>query len=522
MKKTIFDLSYEIFYETAQSSDNDLHFNLSDKMEYPKIEYTPKYRITVPKPNEIGGTYYLEGNVFENYADSQETIWSLYLATLYHLGAHAKVSDFNKYTQWLQDKTPEKGWKVIDFVEDIKVEQYLKELFPDAWQNMNLIKAIYDKSFNDKIESSKNYAREKFSKHFVKKSEEISELKETISQTDNGEFSMILPFLDYLYKNQHLLPEIILPYCKHNDFSMSNKNLIKNVTIQPKGEFESIVSKMDELWVAEKHTRDKWLREYQKFAENSNFDEIIISPDNYGEFLRISEDVSGDLMRVRNTIRAFSNILDSPFLEERGQLDLQAAVQRVASQNESIRYYEQDVPGLETDNWVLIMDSSASMKFKSDMMKKFALCLSDAAERIGDGGGKWGMYSFNNNFIIVKDHNEKFNQQIKARLGGLENKGLSFIPDAIEMGTRILIRDRRSTQKYLIVMSDYQSLGYDNADHDLRGSLQYAKRNRVNVIGIGVPDNLKKYFTLALADDNLIKSVKKFLSSYIYLSESQV
>jgi len=56
----------------------------------------------------------------------------------------------------------------------------------------------------------------------------------------------------------------------------------------------------------------------------------------------------------------------------------------------------------------------------------------------------------------------------------------------------------------------------------LRGSLQYAKRNRVNVIGIGVPDNLKKYFTLALADDDLIKSVKKFLSSYVNLSEAQV
>ncbi len=303
---------------------------------------------------------------------------------------------------------------------------------------------------------------------------------------------------------------------------MSQKNLVKNVIIQPKGEFESIVSKMDELWVTEKYTRDKWLRGYQKFAQNSNFDEIIISPDNYGEFLRISEDVSGDLMRVRNTIRAFSNILDSPYLEERGQLDLPAAVQRVASQNEAIRYYEQDVPGLETDNWVLIMDSSASMKFKSDKMKKFALCLSDAAERINDGGGTWGMYSFNNNFIIVKDHNEKFNQQIKARLGGIKNQGLSFIPDAIEMGTRILIRDRRTTQKYLIVMSDYQSLGYDNIDHDLRRSLQYAKRNRVNVIGIGVPDNLKKYFTLALADDDLKKSMIKFLSSYVYLSESQV
>ncbi len=211
MKKTIFDISYDIFYETAQCSDSDLHFNLSDKMEYPKIEYTPKCRITVPKPNEIGGTYYLEGNIFENYVDSQETIWSLFLATIYHLAAHAKVSDFNKYTQWLQDKTPEKGWKVIDFIEDIKVENYLKTLHPDAWENMNLIKTIYEKSFNDKIESSKKYVREKFSKYFVKKSEEISELKETISQTDYGEFSMLVPFLDYLYKNQHLLPEIILP-----------------------------------------------------------------------------------------------------------------------------------------------------------------------------------------------------------------------------------------------------------------------------------------------------------------------
>ncbi len=520
MKKTIFDISHKIFYETAQYSVDDLNFDSSDKIEFPKIEYTPKCRIIIPKPNEIGGTYYLEGNIFESYDEFHETIWSLYLATIYHLGAHAKVSDFNKYKHWLQNKTPEKGWGVIDFVEDIKVEQYLKKSFPDAWQNMSLIKTIYDKSFNDKIESSKKYAREKFSRHFVKKSKEISELKEKISQNDNIEFSATLPYLDYLYKNQHLLPEIILPYCKHNDFSLLHKNLIKNVIIQPKGEFESIVSQMDKLWTAEKYSRDKWFNEYQKFAQNSNFDQVLISPENYGEFQRISDD-SNDLKRLRTTLTSYSNIADSPTMEDLGLLDLQSAVQRVGSQDNVIPYLQDDIPRRESENWVVIMDSSASMKLKFEEMKKFVMCLSDTAERLGQAGGRWGLYSFNNNFFIVKDHAEKFGRQIRARIGGLENKGLSFIPDAIEMGTKILTNDHKTTHKYLIILTDCKSLGYNNIDQSFKRSIQYAYLNGVNVIGIGIPDNLVKFFTFAIDNDDLKKSVKKFYNFYTDLVESQ-
>ncbi len=223
--------------------------------------------------------------------------------------------------------------------------------------------------------------------------------------------------------------------------------------------FGIIVSQMNELWSPEKYRRDKWLNGYQKLAQNLNFDEVIISPENYGEFLRINDEGSEDLRRLRTTLSSFSNIVDTPSFEEQGIMDLPAAVQRVASQQEGINYFEQDVPKSESENWVVIMDSSGSMKLKFDEMKKFTMCLSDAAEKIIQTGGRWGLYSFNNNFLIVKDHAEKFGQQIKARIGGLENKGLSFIPDAIEMGTKILVRDQKTAHKYLIIITDCKSLG---------------------------------------------------------------
>jgi len=407
----------------------------------------------------------------------------------------------------------------FDFVEDIKVDHYLKKSFPDAWQNMTLIKTLYDKSFNDKIESSKKYAREKFSKHFVTKSKEISELKEKLSQ--NGNIGVILPYLDYLYKNQQQLPEIILPYCKHNDFSLLHKNLIKNIMIHPKGEFGSIVSRMDALWVAEKHKRDKWLSEYQKFARESNFDEVLISPENLAEFQRVGREGSSDLRRLRTTLTSFSTMADSPSFQEVGLLDLPSAVQRVGSQDTKIPYLQDDIPRRESENWVIIMDSSASMKLKSEETKKFAMCLSDTAERLGQTGGRWGMYSFNNNFFIVKDPGEKFSQQINARIGGLENQGLSFIPDAIEMGTKILVRDQKTAHKYLIIITDCKSLGYNNIDENFKRAIQYAHLHGVNVIGIGIPGNLVKFFTFAVDGEDLKKSVKKFFNFYAELVESQ-
>ena len=513
MKKTLFDVSNEVFFEIAQSGVEEINFRSSEKIEFPIIEWTPKCRVTIPKPRKEYENYFFEGCVFDNYDEDYETIWSLYLATVSHMAAHAKISDYKIYEKWAKNKTLERCQKVIDFVEDLRVEEYLRKYFPDVLENMLLIKTAFE---NQKNKNSKQ--DNKFDLFYVKKSNGIQDLRAKLSKIDDFKIDAIIPYLNFLYNNQDLLSDVTPPYCmRRSDFPQNS--LVKNFRIKPVGKFARKVAEIDDVWLKEKNKGEK-LSEYQNFAEDSHFDEVMVGTENLAEFSRLTDESAGLLQRLRTSIRTLSNIVDTPAIEDSGLIDMQLAIQREASQKPDIQIFEQDVPRKESENWVVIIDASASMITKFEEMKKMALCLSEAAEEINQSGGKWGLYSFNNNFLIVKDHVDGYNEQVKARIGGMENKGLSLIPDAVEMGIKILKRDKESAHKYIILISDGQAFGYHNIEEHFKKSLLNAKRNSINVVGIGVPKDLSQYFSITINTDDPKKTIDRFMSAYSYLTQT--
>lgn len=516
MKRSFFDISNSVFYEIAQSTVEEINFRSSEKIDFSIIEKTPKCRVTVPKPRKIDGNYFFEGCVFENYDKDYETIWSLYLATVSHMAAHAKISDYTKYEKWMKNKTVEKCQKVIDFVEDVRVEEYLKKSFPETWQHITSIKNM----FEDLHGKTSKCSNEKFYKsYYTKKSKKIVKLRKKLSQCDEFDVDDIVSYLDFLYKNQTLLPKYSLPYCMHRDDDFSQNDFLKNVKIYPEGQFARIVSDLDDVWVKEKRG-DKNLIECQNFAEDSRFDEVVVSSENLGEYTRLANESDRVLKKVRSTVKTLANIIDNPSSEKDGLLNLQLAIQREASKNTEIQIFEQDTPRKEPENWLVIVDASASMISKFDEMKKMALCLSEAAEYVNQGRGKWGLYGFNNNFLVVKDQVDEYDLQSKARIGGIENKGSSLIPDAVDMGIKILKRDIDSMQKYLILISDGKPSGYDDIDECFKKSLLNARQNGIQVIGIGVPKRLSKYFSFIINDDDPGKIIEKFFSMYSNLVQT--
>ena len=79
-------------------------------------------------------------------------MWSLFLATVYHLAAHVAVSDFSLYNNWVKNKTPKIFWKVIDFIEDDAVERYLSSTNPDV---LEILSEISHKSNENTIDFDK-------------------------------------------------------------------------------------------------------------------------------------------------------------------------------------------------------------------------------------------------------------------------------------------------------------------------------------------------------------------------------
>ena len=211
------------------------------------------------------------------------------------------------------------------------------------------------------------------------------------------------------------------------------------------------------------------------------------------------------------------NTMDEGMTEEVGLLNMQLAIQRVASQNESIQVFEQDDLRRVEEEWAIVVDTSSSMRLKFDEMKKFAICLGEAANEINSKNAKWGFFTFNNNFTIVKDHYEKYDHSSKSRIGGIEVKGLSFIADAVKLCSRILERENVE-RRYIFLITDGQALGTTDADIKLIEAVTEAKKKGISVVVIGMPKGITKIYSLCMPYEGLKKTVAKFLAAYTQIA----
>ena len=141
--------------------------------------------------------------------------------------------------------------------------------------------------------------------------------------------------------------------------------------------------------------------------------------------------------------------------------------------------------------------------------------------QINQKGGNWSIHGFNNDFVLIKDFKEKYNDKVKGRIGGLENTGLSFIPDAIKLATRML-EDDINERRYLFLITDGYSMGYHQINEEFQSAIKLAKRAGINVVGVGVPDGMSRYFTISFPHTEVRKTVSKFIGAYSTLAQQMM
>lgn len=259
------------------------------------------------------------------------------------------------------------------------------------------------------------------------------------------------------------------------------ENWVENVKLDCDGEFQEAVVRFGEIWFDQLKRRAKVRKKYGGITEDLNFDRIYFAPENMG------------------------------------LLNMQAAIQAVASQNHEIQVFEQDDYRRIEEEWAIVVDTSSSMRLKFDEMKKFAICLGEAANEVNSKNGKWGFFTFNNNFTIVKDHYENFDQHSKSRIGGIEIKGLSFIADAVKLCSRILERENIE-RRYIFLITDGQALGTCEADEKMKEAVETARKKGISVVAIGMPTGSTKIFSMCMPYEGLRRTVAKFLGAYTHLA----
>lgn len=519
MKDTVQDIAHQLFFDICGKDPTGIDMFFLEQQYFPKINYEPRMTVYFPMPRQIQGLETIQGSIFSNLEKSQHTIFSLFFASVCHAAGHAKITDFSNYKQWMNDKNKKRAYETFEFIEDIRINKLLEKEFPEYHSEIQKIeeyfKIIYEKkSLEDIKTSSKKIFSNKFLTEIKTKREEIKEKILNMGSKDKEKF---IEIADTIYESSNILSDYRLPFADHHSHPKRIEKWNENITINTDGVFFNLVERFGEVWFEQLKRRAKIRKKYGGITEDLEFDKIDFAPENIGEYLRLRNATHLFLKKMSSQMKMTPNVMDEGMPEDMGLLQMQAAIQAVAAQNNNIQIFEQDDYRRIEEEWAIVVDTSSSMRLKFDEMKKFAICLGEAANEVNSKNGKWGFFTFNNNFTIVKDHYENYDQNSKSRIGGIEIKGLSFIADAVKLCSRILERENIE-RRYIFLITDGQALGTYQADKKMEEAIEAARKKGISVVAIGMPTGVTKIFSMCMPYEGLRKTVAKFLNAYTLLA----
>lgn len=492
-----------MFYEISGSTPEKTGVFFTDSLEYPIIKYDSNM-VGIPLPRQNGNKIFFEGYVFPSYESSYKTIWHLYLATIAHAAGHVKVTDYSQYQNWLQGKNIHKATRVIEYVENIKVNEFLKDTHPEYYELVTRIIDVHDQIIPHK---SRDFAVKRFSEAFRR-----HRSPETTDQTG------VIGVADSIYQSQSAILDRRYPFTENQT---DKTRPVLGPVLDSHGAFSAMIEMLNESWCAEASLKKKMEHTYQEMAKDLHFDKIDFVPERFSEYLLVQSQVGPIVKQISSQLKNVPNAIDDSVSEDMGTLEMQKAIQAIASQNSSIQIFEQDDKRRHMEEWAIVVDTSSSMRIKFCDMKKLILCFAQAADDLVSRNGRWGLFCFDHDFSVVKANTERYDQTIRARIGGIEMGGLSYLPDAITLSSRMLSRSD-TERRYLFVITDGLSLGYDKIDRSLEDAIRRASRQNINVVGIGIPQHKPTYFSLSVPYDNMRKMVSRFISMYTQIATSSL
>ena len=514
MKKkgqSFLELAEDTFYTFSQIKPGSLNLVFSKKTLFPVIKYDSELEIIIPLPRKRDNKYLFEGMLFDNDSDGRKNIWCLFLATIYHLAAHACVSRYSIYESWKKSKTKDVCLCIIDYIEDISVEKYISHTNSEIWGNMKKIELKFISKTGKSSISDLNFFG-------LSDKEKIAKMRTSILNRPND----VILFANLLYNNRGLFLAEVPPYCERHDVIQTLKTEQQSPDFEPHGLFLENTMQLDNLWLADEQFKSKLFRRYKKNLKDLNFGAITIPPGNFHNFILIKEKVSPLLRRIRQQIRMVANLFDEPKIDEVGYLNMQLAIQSISSEGQYRDVFERDEIKRVEQAWVILIDNSASMSLEFEQIKEFTVCIAEAANDLTGKSDAWALFSFDSDLQILKDFEEKYDHEVQARIGSLENNGLSLLPDAIELTRRMLLDDSRE-RKYIFIITDGHPSGYERINQYLTKIGKKLDASGVSLIAIGVSKSTSKRFRNSMrGSSNLGQLVAKFITAYKTISSDWV
>lgn len=560
-------------FEITQSSASDVRLLISEKFRFASLEKDSNGMILrIPKPVKTKKGFVLHGIIFPNNQLGRALSIRMIMSSVEHLSVHAMISNFSIYDKWVKGKDPKLAAFAIDLIEDLCVKYYVRSSLRGLLEDFALANAISYVAITkaEKIGSKQILVQSALLSYIIASNyryflpsdvkndvfyilSELYRFEKFLSQSTLERFwcsddvvTMKMELAGSIYRRleKYGSPKKVLslPYTDSHGIESFNGELVLSIaesmealphTSRMLG-LETTNRTVDELLssptiheasntlydiVMEQHWKDRLVQRYMNIAKNTEFDDFVFPIEDYAMYYRSYRKYVGAIRKMVDQIRMLKNDLDMNPNQEIGQVDINEVVQAMAAKKMNANVFTKDDFLSKDEAWCILLDMSGSLSPFASNTREIALCLAEMAKELMRGSGSWGLYAFSNRFTIVKDMEEEYSTNVKARIGGLGKGGLSYMPDALQLGAQIVAKSAKE-HNYIFIISDGLPSGYPGIEEKLEKTIKSILSTGTTLIPVGVGSNaFKRYMRNAsLVADTPLDLASKFVKIYFEFS----
>ena len=569
-----YDSAWFISYDLTGKEPGEVRIRVRDSIPFPFLERDDYgFVICLPDVKKLkGGLLEYQGMIFNPRDEAQiEVLWNLFKSSVYYLSLFTIVSDVSAYSDQLKEKETNKALAAITMVEDAVLNAYLKTFhrdllpeikFADALSYIRLrplhlirnkslklatsilslyktgmVKGSPEEPLKDlkKIVNRLRSLERRSIKAFSKLDNRLDAVKVQDSEYKMRVFSDIYNFLSnhspmlpeipsFLYMN-HLSRSSIFDADSKPPAEMAIRDTVdmmkQRLGLKFDINYEALRSEASQNlwdWAMKEKAMRKILSRYREMGKKTRFKDFVFPECDYAEFLRRRMVHSKTIRRITNRLALYYNLPGEDFRKEAGIIDLQEAIQVIASQQQRSDIFLEDTLRYRAQAWSILVDVSLSLETFAGEVKDVILCLTEVSRKLFRDNRSLGVFAFDDKFYIIKDFTENHNRTVCARIGGIKHSGMTYLADGIKMVTEAL-KMRYEESKILIVVSDGFPMGYRGAAEDAKEQIMATLRSGINVIGIGIDSRrVKDYFPVHCIVKTPYELMKKFVDTFFSYS----
>ena len=549
---------------------------VSPRFNFPQLVLDEVGLVTIiPEPKvsknaEEEKTISLMGYVFPSDPLGKTLLVSLFRASVFHLSAHVVSASLRDYEEWRENKDPRLAKFTISLIEDVKAEACVRLLHADGLADLafantlalqrlrsidkmanpatRIMTGLLVKTNTGSTETHSENERKtitdlvgllrEFKEKVVLSSKDgkvsLKEDQERVADKIYGTIEDVgpvteVPFLPHteelgscsiIYPCYTVNPDVTLG----DNFKKCLQFLGGTIPSSEGGEelrekkFAAEVAQIFESWERQKEKEEKTLSVYENLLP-TKFKSVETPEKDYSEYLRVKARCKGDSHKLTGTLLVATDALDEDPNKLHGVLDLQEVIQVIASKSPRMDVFMLDENKSKSYSWVILLDASRSMKSNKDFALELFVSLGEAANALLSDPTSWGMYAFNDRFFIIKDPKERYNTEVKSRIGGIEFEGSTFMPDALSLAGQV-IKPRPENLRLITIISDGWPYGYPDMDAALSETINTLQGGNIALIGIGAQSRRMDFlFKSSCSVYTLRDFTKKFPNLYFEASK---